>query len=128
MDRCTAEKALDGDTTIGTLSTTNDDGIAWWSAQFTSPTAIDSIYVYLSDYYHAIGSQLKVETKMKMEDEWKVCQAYSIETNTNPITSHDIKCSEETTANFIRLSVSGGDLRLLEVRVTASSKLFHYAM
>ena len=124
-DGCTAEKALDGDIDTGTLST-NDDGIAWWSARFTTTTVIDSIYVDLSHYYHALGSQLKVETKMKWDDEWKVCKAaYILESTSNP---HDMKCSEETTANFIRLSVTGDNLRLNEVIVTYSSKLFHYAI
>ena len=117
---CTADRAIDGDTTSSCnfAHTALASEGAWWSAEMTKVARIEQILAYVPSWEYKQGyyRHFKVETRLSKQDAWKVCKGeYSMN---EPYDPHEIQCDQDTVAKYIRLSVRGNvHLVLNEVRV-----------
>ena len=118
---CTADLVIDGNTVDDwpTMGVTNrDEPRSWWSAKMTKEATIDRILVYAHIWAHGQGyyNKFKVETRMTDTGPWTVCKGeYSMG---DPIDPHYVICDQQTTAQYIKVSIGGNKhLYLREVQV-----------
>ena len=115
-DKCTAEKAIDGDIETWAMS----DRGGSWAVEFAKTVLIDKVLLTLGKTYYEYYSAFKLETKTSEEDAWSVCKGpYKVEL---PMDPHEVKCDAPTTAKFLRISPGpGGTGRLTLVEVTVET-------
>ena len=130
-NKCTAEKAIDGD--LGTRTTTKSEPLTWWSAELEEQVQIEKILLYLDNYTHSKKrySKIKVEVRQSNNTGWKICKdTYSVEGNLAP---HEVYCDVNVPPARVVGVVSefGSDLVIREIYVfgtagNAYSSTFNY--
>ena len=108
-NKCVAAKAIDGD--YRTRSLTNEEANSWWHTEFKHTVTIERILIKFLWYYMKNYKNLKVETRIKDNDSWTLCNApHTLEENSI------VHCNQRTSAKYLKLS-GNGRLGIVEVGV-----------
>ena len=120
-NKCTADKAIDGDKATYSYTKYWRDS-ASWSVELSSTVNIKKILFTTSDISLMKGyfNRFKVETRVISSEPWKICRGeYLVKGSPTLLIA---QCQNETIAGHLRLSVSGMRVQLIlgEVKVIGS--------